>query len=375
MNVLIYANCSIGGGIQVCDSIIRTLSFFPQYKFVVCASCKVIESLGNDFATVSNIKLLQSPHQSNLLRLCGRNPAMDDIVSNHKINVVFTVFGPSYWKPKVPHLCGFAIPHYVYPESEYLKNISLKEKIRLALLKKIGMRAFLTQTDAVVSENPAVSDCLTRMYGFKHVYTVYNTCNFVFSKPELWDRNCKLQDFDGTTLLTIASYYPHKNLEIMVPTAHCLKNKYPDFKFRFVLSINREQLQSDISGLEENFIFLGKVSIAQCPYLYQQAQIMFLPTLLECFSSTWAEAMFMQVPILTSDLPFAHGICDYAAMYIDPCSPEKIAESIYELAFSKELQQSLIRNGNIVRQKFSDSKKRMMKYLDIMEKMQNVPNE
>ena len=57
---------------------------------------------------------------------------------------------------------------------------------------------------------------------------------------------------------------------------------------------------------DERIEYLGKININQCPHLYVQSDAVFLPTLLECFSASYAEAMLMKKPIITSDLGFAH---------------------------------------------------------------------
>ena len=57
----------------------------------------------------------------NMGLVTGRNRYLDKLVEEKKIDVVFTVFGLSKWKPKVPHLEGFARCKTVIPESPYWK--------------------------------------------------------------------------------------------------------------------------------------------------------------------------------------------------------------------------------------------------------------
>ena len=69
------------------------------------------------------------------------------------------------------------------------------------------------------------------------------------------------------------------------------------------------------------------MDITECPSLYEQADVMFQPTLLECFSATYPEAMKMQRPIVTTDIEFAHGLCGPAAHYYSPLSAEDAARA------------------------------------------------
>ena len=51
------------------------------------------------------------------------NALEKDLVST---NVVFSFVGPSYWRTKSPHLVGFAVPHIVYDDYNYVKTYSWK---------------------------------------------------------------------------------------------------------------------------------------------------------------------------------------------------------------------------------------------------------
>ena len=94
---------------------------------------------------------------------------------------------------------------------------------------------------------------------------------------------------------------------------------------------------------------------------------MFLPTLLECFSASYPEAMYMKCPILTSNLSFAHSLCGDSAIYFDPLNPKDIAEKILYLAREKEVQNSLIAKGTAQLSFFDSFDTRADKYLQIIE--------
>ena len=47
-----------------------------------------------------------------------------------KPDVVFSVFGPTYWRPKCNHVMGFAIPHIIYDDYYAVKNLDFKSKIK-----------------------------------------------------------------------------------------------------------------------------------------------------------------------------------------------------------------------------------------------------
>lgn len=93
---------------------------------------------------------------------------------------------------------------------------------------------------------------------------------------------------------------------------------------------------------------------------------MFLPTLLECFSASYAESMRMDVHILISDLPFARGLCGNAAEYCDPLSPQSIVDKIIKLQDIKR-KAELIELGHKLLKEFNTVKDRADKYIQIIQ--------
>ena len=96
---------------------------------------------------------------------------------------------------------------------------------------------------------------------------------------------------------------------------------------------------------------------------------MFLPTLVESFSANYPEAMKMEVPILTSNLPFATSLCGNAALYFNPLSASDIGETILQLANSRDMQQQLIHNGKEKLLSFPTAQQRAQQYISICEKL------
>jgi glycosyltransferase involved in cell wall biosynthesis len=72
---------------------------------------------------------------------------------------------------------------------------------------------------------------------------------------------------------------------------------------------------------------------------------MLFPTLLESFSGTYIEAMHFGLPIITSDLDFAHTVCGDAAIYCDPLSIKSIRDAILRLKKSPVLCDELVEKG------------------------------
>ena len=262
-----------------------------------------------------------------------RIPFLDNIVSKNNIDCVFTVFGPIKWRPRCPHICGFGLSHIVMPESPFFQRMNIIERIKWWKTIAIWKYTFRRSADSFITENPLITERLKGLFPKKKAFTITNNYNQVFDQPER-QKKCRLTPFDGISLLTIATAYPHKNLEIAYDVAKILRSRQPSLKFRFVLTIDETEFRIPKTDkqrnliLNENFLFIGKVDINECPSLYEQCDINFVPTLLECFTATYPEAMRMRKPIITTDLAFARGLCGNAALYYESTNAQSAADTI-----------------------------------------------
>lgn len=361
------SNLKNGGGLQVADSICRQLYRFKKHSFFVVLSSqlkttqKVLDGVGNVKCMTYD---LEDDWRSLLL---GRNRFLDLLVEENHVDAVLTVFGPSRWRPRVPHLCGFA-------RAQLLLRNPLRRRPNLKewLTYRIWLWGFRQSSDTFYTENAYISDMLPKIVRGAEVYTVTNYYNQVFDQPENWTRKIDLNDNNSSarvvTMLTVSSTAVHKNLGIMVPVSDYLEQVHPDFEFRFVLTCNEAPFPLP-EHLRKHFMFVGKVDVAECPNLYEQADIMFMPTLMECFTATYPEAMRMEVPIVTTDLEFARGLCGEAACYYSALDAEAAAEAIYKVATDEAYKQQLTAYGKEQLKKFDNYEQRAEKLVGILETM------
>lgn len=370
MNIIINAsNLRIGGGMQVAHSFINECIPLNEHQYHVFLS-KEMDEILNQQLFPPNFRFYRIQNSTSSYN--GRRRLAEELSILEKgisPDIVFSVFGPTYWKPRTTtHIAGFANSIYIYKDSPFFKIISRGKWLNLKLREIIHMRSFKNHSDVLISETEDISGHLKRIFSNKPIFTVGNTCHQVFSNEALWTNKIRLPEFKGFTLLTISAMYLHKNLSIIPAVVDYIKNQYPSFQFRFVLTIKEDQFENLTSDHKQHILFIGKVSVSECPQLYKQANAMFLPTLLESFSANYPEAMKMEIPILTSRLPFATSLCGDAALYFDPLSAKDIGETIFQLASSIELQQQLVENGKRRLSSFPTPQQRARQYLTICEK-------
>ena len=63
-----------------------------------------------------------------------------------------------------------------------------------------------------------------------------------------------LPPFNGVTILSIGTNYPHKNLIITTEVAKNLKRDYPDINFRFILTIDETEFPTLDSDIKDCFV-------------------------------------------------------------------------------------------------------------------------
>ncbi|MBK8502214.1 MAG: glycosyltransferase [Saprospiraceae bacterium] len=172
--------------------------------------------------------------------------------------------------------------------------------------------------------------------------------------------------------MILSAYYRHKNLEII---NEIIKHWSPSEKkmLRFIVTLP-EQVFLNIFSEDARGSIVNVVPVLpdHCPDLYRVCDFAFIPTLLECFTAAYPEAMKMGKPIITTDLDFARTICDRAALYYQPGDPIDALHRIRQLLQNETLQEELIINGTSRLDHFLTARQRASRYLEICEKMLEV---
>ena len=166
MTFLINAsNLKAGGGLQVADSICGQLGKFSHHRFIVVLS-KYLDTTLECIKKFNNVDIVcyDIPNSFRAIVL-GRDSFLDELVLRNEVQAVLTVFGPSRWRPRVPHLSGFALPQLVIPESPYFKRMSKTERAKWWLWCRIRQWSLKRSADAFWTENSYISDRLAALMG------------------------------------------------------------------------------------------------------------------------------------------------------------------------------------------------------------------
>jgi glycosyltransferase involved in cell wall biosynthesis len=140
---------------------------------------------------------------------------------------------------------------------------------------------------------------------------------FNFSLKRFYSNKCKIKGFYP------ASFYEHKNHSL-------LKNiKSHDMPFsELVLTINPENNPDPFC----NFInCIGEISNERVFEYYSNTDVLIFLSLTESYGLPLVEAMFLGIPIICPNLPYARVLCQDQAIYFNVVSAESLKQAICEL--------------------------------------------
>lgn len=304
---------------------------------------------------------------SRILRTFIYHKKLKQLEANIKPNAVFTIFGPAIWKPKNPHLVGFANGYYLYDNSTFIQenictNFIKKLKYygrRLLLLNQLNREANFYWTETEVTKEKICNDLKIQS---EKVAVIGNTFGTSFN----FEKSSKPIAKSTFELIYVSAYYLHKNFEIIPSVIEILEQK--KIKCRFVLTLPPEKFETLFSKQKSTTYLknLGVISPFNLAKIYCEADAVFMPSLLETFSANYPEAMKMELPIMCSDFDFSRNICGDAAFYFDAQNPKDIAEKIIELIENKGLQKQLVDAGKKRLQQLETPESRAKKLLELL---------
>lgn len=360
-----------GGSIQVARSFLEECREIENHKFYVILGTSLAKVIEKD-SFPGNFCFYEIGFRpaTRIFSLGSANRFLRDIEAKVNPDAVFTTSGPAYWRPSAPHLVGFNVPHCVYADSPYWSILPLRRKLQWRVKRMVLRFFFRHDADAYVVQTDDINQRLRTLLGTVKVYTVSNTCSSWYINPPPV-RAAKLPPRSGKEFrfLTLSAWYPHKNLGVIPAVLDALPITVQKL-VRFVLTLPKEDFIANFSDKSDcRIINIGPVSNEEGPALYRECDAMFLPTLMECFSASYVEAMAMARPILTSDLGFARTVCADAAHYFDPMNPADIAARIIELVSSKRISDELVEKGCARLETFGTARERAKQYIHLCEQL------
>lgn len=355
----LFLDCSllsIGGGIQVGLSIIQNIVQDPDVETIVVCTPQIdaqIDEFSKQkikaYYVVPNVPFYKKKEQGNYIRQLERE---------HKPDLVFTVFGPSYWRSESKNIQGFALGKMLYPEIRKFYP-SKTSRFKEALFDFIKQKFFFKNVDNFLVETEVVKARLVDKFNIspEKIYVISNSYSPAFEKRLQERKEHVFPDESVTTIFVPASFYVHKNLLILPKVLSELK-KLNDKKviLKFTVPVNSagwEEISKSAAqyGVLDQIKTVGHVPNHLICDEYLSSSFVLCPSLVESSTAVFPESFIAERPLLVSDRDFSRNLCEDAAIYFDPLNARDIAEKIYLLINDPQQVRSLIKNADRVLRK------------------------
>lgn len=277
----------------------------------------------------------------------------------------------------LPQLVLLQWSYAVYPRDPVWRQMSFQGRI-LRWLRLRRFRQTLGYATAIAVQTETVRRRLLAQYPVPadRVFIVPNAVSLpaAAADSERWSE-LRQRFPDKKLLLCLSRYYSHKNLEVLVEVAKLIHAANAPFIIIITVSGSQDPAAPNLLrniqalGSDSAILNIGPVDMVDVPSLYRTVDGLILPTLLESFSGTFVEAMYYQIPIFTSDLDFAHDVCQDSAFYFDPLDPHDILAVVQRAFANDEDRNEHVRRGSEIVRKMPDWSAVSQQVLDLLQEI------
>lgn len=193
----------------------------------------------------------------------------------------------------------------------------------------------------------------------ERIRVIYQTCNVSFyARTTLEQRESVLDKYGlpGNYILYVGALERRKNVLNLVKAFSRISSK-TDYQLVLV-GQGKEDYKNEIlrviteAGLLERTKILESVPTEDLPMLYSSAMVFVFPSFFEGWGLPIVEALFSEVPVITSKGSCFAEAGGESTIYVDPHSVEDLAIALDDLLNQPELRESMIRVGRDHAEKF-----------------------
>lgn len=226
------SNLKTGGALQNGLSFLKMSRNDKKHTWYVAVSeelgTQVPSSWDNDFAFFKRF-----PPRKTVFDFAMISKDMRKIDSDFNPDIVFSMFGPSYWKSKKVHVSGFAIPYFLYPDVDIFYTTKGFQRTKLLLKHFLLLKLkkyFFCKSDYLVAETDTVKKRAASYLGFpeNRIFVAHNSFSPIFKDEMQKASNQKVsyasEENDIFRLLIPSAWYWHKNLEIIAELSNRIAN-------------------------------------------------------------------------------------------------------------------------------------------------------
>ncbi|HSZ71351.1 MAG TPA: glycosyltransferase family 1 protein [Cytophagaceae bacterium] len=216
--------------------------------------------------------------------------------------------------------------------------------------------------DRLVTVSEYSKQDLVKTYGIDpdKIDVVYNGANEKFTPlEEELQKKVRHRYANGRPYFVyVGSINPRKNIANLLRAFDAFK-KEAGSDMKLVLVGNKMQDNSEANTVylqmihKQDVLFLGRVSTSDLKDILASAYALTYVPYFEGFGIPILEAMYCDVPVITSDTTSMPEVAGHAALLVDPHSVKAITVAMVDLYSNHERRKELIKKGKLQRKKFS----------------------
>ncbi len=367
-NIFIHGvNAKTGGGKSILNNYLTLLqkSDTSHNYFILTPDKEEYEKYSSNRVKIVNIK---KKYKKNIFFIILNYFILPRKLRQLNIDVVFNLSDVAI-PVKVPQIYLFDWSYAIYSDRLIWKRMDFKSYLKRRI-KLYFFKVNIKYPSVIIAQTQIAKDKLELIYGLRNIKIIPNAVSLDNVKEE-YKKKFNLPE--GIKLLYLTYYYPHKNIEILIPLAMEIKKKKLNFKIVTTICESQHKRAKIFLNnvrkldIEDVIINIGPVDMKFVPSIYRQCDGLLMPTLLESFSGTYVEAMYHNMPIFTSDIDFAHDVCGEAAFYFNPLDVGSILGKIEEAYSDSGFREQKVAAGDKRLKQFLSWEQVFKQYQKILE--------
>ncbi len=193
---------------------------------------------------------------------------------------------------------------------------------------------------------------LMELYGVneKKIEVIYPIVDYVFQTTDNGQQTTGIlkNNLPAKYILNVSSFFLRKNQQTLIRAFDIIKNKVEE---DLVLVGGTGNTQKEIEqliaakNLQSRVKILSSVSNHQLAAIYKVASLFVFPSLYEGFGMPIVEALFSKVPVIATKDGCFEEAGGKNSVYINPTSPEEMADSILKVLNNANLKTQMTESG------------------------------